>query len=296
MPTAAHSLALADLDPARETHHLNTALAEDPRNLTALLRLSLIAEFAGDHTKAASLLDQATIYHHSYRSYMAALTQAARSKCRDRVSRFASLALQYCPRDADGVYAQLLDPDQALEILATASESRQNDFLRFLLGQRRLSDAQNYQAKLNASASVDRYRLELCDLLFWNGQKADAATLFTSLHPEFAKTGTFNTQLRSRPTSLAFDWRITQHKSAKIDWRPGELDIKLENRAAPLELLSIFVEAGRRSPSRVTPLWRGDTAGLSWQIAAAGPNWNRVSLNSAAGPQHRFQLLEVHFE
>lgn len=296
LPAAAPWLALADLDPAREVQHLNAALAADPRNLTALLRLSLSTEFAGDPAKAQSLLDQATLYHHSYKSYMAALTQASRSQCRDRLTHFASLALRYCPRDADGVYTQFLDLAQARQVLASTEQSRQNDFLRFLLGQRRLADAQSYQANLSSSASVDRYRLELCDLLFWDKQEDAAVALFTKLHPEFVQSGTFNTQLRSRPTSLAFDWRFTQHKTAQMNWRPGELDVKVDHRDAPLELLSLFVAARRHPHTRLTPFWTGDTQGLSWHIAAATPNWNRVSLLAAPGPARRFQLLGVQIE
>lgn len=296
MSTAAHSLALADLDPARETHHLSAALNADPRNLTALVRLSLNAEFAGDPKKAEALLDLATLYHHSYKSYMAALTQASRSKSRPRSTHFATLALRYCPRDANGVYTQFLDLEQASQVLKSSGEPHQIDFLRFLLGQHRLLDAQNYQASLTSSASLDRYRLELCDLLFLDEQHDAAAKLFAKLHPEFTQTGTFNTQLRSRPTSLAFDWRLTQHKSAHLNWRPGELAVYLETIPAPLELLSIFVDARRHPHPRITPLWKGESQNLSWQVSASSPNWNRVSLLAFPGPERRFQLLEVQIE
>ena len=294
LPAAAPWLALADLDPTREAQHLSSALAADPRNLIALLRLSLLAEFAGDPDKAEALLDQATVYQHSYQSYMAALTQASRSHHRDRVAHFASLALRYCPRDADGVYTHFLDLAQASQILASTDEARQNDFFRFLLGQHRLADAQNYQAKLHSSASVDRYRLELCDLLFWDKQEAAAVALFSKLHPEFVESNTFNTQFRSQPTSLAFDWRLTRHRAVQITWRPGELDVKVDPCDAPLELLSLFV-AIRRNP-RLSPLWQGDTQGLSWHIDAATPTSSRVSLLASPGSARRFQLLGVRIE
>ncbi len=296
LSTASFWLQLADLDPEREESHLRAALQSNPRELRALLRLSLLVEFSGRHTEARRLLDQATAYHRSYKSYMAALAQSARWQDTARTQRFARLALQYCPKDADGIFAQLGHSGLADQVLAGSPEKWKIDYLRFLIGQKRLTEALTHQAKLTASPLVNRYRLELCDQLFWIGYKKEAAEIFAALYPEFAAEGVFNTQLRWRPTSLGFDWRLTGHGKAKLSWRPGELEIKVAGHQEPLELVSILIEARNRSMERVIPSWDGETEGLYWQVAEAGQHWKRVALIAPPGQRERqFHLTEVRF-
>ena len=81
MPSSAYWIGLADLDPDQEEAHLRSAVSKNPRELKALLRLALLAEFSGDRPQALKLINQATAYHRSYQSYMAALTQSARNLC-----------------------------------------------------------------------------------------------------------------------------------------------------------------------------------------------------------------------
>ncbi len=288
---------LADLDPDQEEVHLRAAIRDNPRELKALLRLALIVEFRGDRHQALKLMDQATGYHRSFKSYMAALTQAARWGDATGVERFARLALEYCPRDADGIYAQLTGLGLANRVLSQVDPKWSADYLRFLIGQARLTDALQLQANLGKSPQIDRYRLELCDRLFWNGQKREASELFASQHPDFAAEGFFNLKLRTQPSSLGFDWRLSQHEKTRLNWRPGEVEVKVQGQAQALELMSILVEVRKRRLERVIPSWAGETDGLYWQFSAAGPEWQRVALVAPAGNRERsFRLMEVHFE
>jgi|GEM_PF-1202497 len=297
LPTSAYWIQVADLDPDQEEACLRAAIRSNPREFKALLRLALLVEFRGDRPQARRLIDQATGYHRSYKSYTAALTQAARWRDTNRIERFARLALEYCPKDADGIYSQLTGLGLADEVLAGADEKWRADYLRFLIGQSRLNEALAFQWKLGKSPQLDRYRLELCDRLFWNGQKQEAAELFAVLHPGFAVEGFFNSQLRSRPSSLGFDWRLSQHEKTKLNWRPGELEVKVSGHSQALELLSILVQARKRPVERVIPSWSGETDGLYWQLAEAGPKWKRVALMAPPGDRdRRFRLMEVHFE
>lgn len=297
LPASEYWIRLADLDPDQEEAYLRSAIRSNPGELKALLRLALIVEFQGDRPQAQQLIDQATSYHRSYKSYMSALTQAARWGDLARLERFSALALQYCPRDADGIYSQWTDPALADRVLSRADKKWQADYLRFLIGQSRLKEALAFQAKLGASPQLDRYRLELCELLFWNGHKQEAGELFAVLHPEFGAEGVFNSQLRSRPSSLGFDWRLSQHEKTKLNWRPGELEVKVSGHSQALELISILVEARKKPIERVTPSWGGETDGLYWQLADAGPKWQRITLLAPAGDRDRsFRLREVHFE
>ena len=154
-----------------------------------------------------------------------------------------------------------------------------------------------FNLRLRDCPQLDRYRLELCDRLFWNGQKQEAEELFAVLHPGFAAEGFFNLKLRSRPSSLGFDWRLSQHEKTKLNWSPGELEVKVSGHSQALELLSILVQARKRPVERVIPAWSGETDGLYWQMAEAGSRWKRVALMAPPGDRdRRFRLLEVHFE
>jgi hypothetical protein len=83
----------------------------------------------------------------------------------------------------------------------------------------------------------------------------------------------------------------------RLDWQPGELDVKVAGHERALEVLSILVGTPKQSMERVVPAWVGDTAGLYWQVADAGPGWKRVALLAPPGDQdRRFRLMEIRFE
>jgi tetratricopeptide (TPR) repeat protein len=138
LPTAGYSLALADLETEEEERHLRRALQADERSLPALSRMAILEEFRGNREGARKLVDQAIRYHRSYKSYMAGLTQAARWGETSRVEELAKGALRYCPRDADGVFAQLKGVAMAERVLGP---DRREDYLRFLIGQKRFDEA-----------------------------------------------------------------------------------------------------------------------------------------------------------
>ncbi|WP_162179960.1 tetratricopeptide repeat protein [Bryobacter aggregatus] len=288
MRTSRELLLLADRDPEREQFYLTEALREDPRNLSALLRLSLHAEFAGDQQASNLYLQQALHTHHSFQTYMAALNQAARRGDPQGIQHYASLALAYCPRDADGVYRQLGELSEAEKVVRVRP-----DFLRYLIGQNRLAEALAYEQKFRRGDPVDRYRLDLADRLLLSGQYEQAAALFSRLHPEFQQEGRFNVRFEQQPTSLAFDWRLAKHPSVTTQWRPGTLEVELGPHQNPVEVASIFTRELRQGA--VSSLWTGDTQGLAWQIASAAPGWQRVGLTVPAGAARRFQLSEVRF-
>ncbi len=279
---APNSLKLADLDPEHETTHLAKALEAEPRNLSALLRLSLHAEFSGDLARAETMLGDARRYHHSYQSYMASLSYASRRKRPEQVKEYAELALRYCPGDADGVYV-LLGPVKAAA--AVIPEARQADYLRHLIGQERLEDALFYQRSLAGSEVVERQRLALGERLILNGQIEAAAEL---LKPDY------DMRFEREPRSLGFDWRLSRNPVASIHWRAGELEVAVGETRAAIEVASVFVAAvGKR---RVAASWTGETRGLSWTVAEPRPGWLRVGLVAPAGPTRRFTLREARLE
>ena len=292
---AKYWLQLADLDPEQEQQHLQRALAADPRSLKALLRLALLDEFAGQRQQARRRIDEAIAYHHSYESYMAALTQAARWKELDRLEQMASLALRFSPRDADGVYAQMKGLSDVDRVLAAEGLGRRSDYLRFLVGQKRLGEALTYQNRLPQSPTLEKLRLELCEALFWQGDREQASQLFATLHAEFGQRGYFNERFRSRPSSLGFDWRLSEDRRLQLQWRPGEMEIKVAELKQSLEVLSILVEPRGRL-LRVAPLWSGETQDLRWEISDLDSRYKRVVLVAPAGAARNFKLLEARFE
>lgn len=279
---APNSLKLADVDPEHETTHLTKALAADPRNLSALLRLSLTAEFSGDLARAETLLADARRYHHSFKSYMASLGYAARRKQPERVEEYAELALRYCPGDADGVYALLGPVDYASSVIPQA---RQADYLRHLIGQGRLKEALLYQRSVAASEAVERQRLALGERLILDGEFEAAAEL---LKPDF------DWRFEREPRSLGFDWRLSQDPVAAIHWRTGELDVAMGKARAAIEVASVFVAGGGKR--RVAASWTGETRGLSWSVTEPRPGWLRLGLVAPAGPPRRFTLREARLE
>ncbi len=279
-----NSLKLADLDPDHELAHLTKALEEDSRNLSALLRLALHAEFGGDLPRAESLLAEARRYHHSFKSYMASLSFAARHQQRDQIQSYGKLALQYCPGDADGVYMLLGQLAQAQPAIPA---ERRADYLRHLVAQNRIDEALVYQPSLPVSEAVDRQRLTLAEALILKSNFDRAAKL---VQP--ADSLGFETQ----PTSLGFDWRLSQNPLATIHWRQGGLEVSIGETGSPLEVASIYVAAGRSPRRRAMADWTGETRGLSWSIAEAAPGWLRVALTAPAGAARRFTLAKLRLE
>lgn len=286
-------LKLADLDPDREVAHLTDALAQDPRNLSALLRLTLHAEFQGNLTRSALLLAEATRFHHSYKSYMAALGFASRRNQPESVQRLAALAFQFCPGDADGIY-MLLGPVSPAQTMIPPA--RQADYFRFLLGQNRLDEALQLQTALPPGDEFDRHRLALSERFMLNREFDTAASLFTRFHPDFQTTGQFNLHFETQPLSLAFDWRLTQNPAASLHWRPAELEVDIGVTTAPLEVVSIFLAARSTPKRRAFPMWSGQTRGLVWELFDAAPGWHRLALTAPAGPMRRFKLTGMRLE
>ena len=278
------SLKLADLDPDHELAHLTEALLEDPRNLSALLRLALHAEFSGDLPRAELLLAEARQYHRSFKSYMASLSFAVRHRQREQIQSYARLALQYCPGDADAVYMLLGPLTQAQVAIPTL---RREDYLRHLVGQNRIEEALIYQESLPATEAVGRHRLALAEKLILKAAFDRAAKL---IHPPDALG--FETQ----PTSVGFDWRLSQNPLAAIHWRQGELEVAIGETSAPVEIASIYVAAGRSPRRRARADWTGETGGLSWSIEEASPGWLRVALTAPAGAARQFSLAKLRLE
>ena len=279
-----NSFRLADLDPDHELAHLTKALSEDPRNLNALLRLALHAEFGGDLPRAELLLAEARRYHHSYKSYTASLSFAVRHQQRDQIQRYARLAMQYCPGDADGIYMLLGPLTQAQPAIPAG---RREDYLRYLVGQNRIDDALVYQQSLPASEAVDRQRLALGEKLILIGDFDRAAKLIQPLDALGFET---------QPTSLGFDWRLSQNPLTAIHWRQGGLEVAIAETSSPFEVASIYVSAGRSPRRRAMADWTGETRGLSWSIAEASPGWLRVALTAPAGGARQFTLAKLRLE
>jgi hypothetical protein len=295
LPTAPFWLRLAELYPDSQQRFYSLALAAEPRCLPARLGLALAAEFAGNPTEARLHIDTALSQHKTYRTFMAALTQAARWGETDRTISLARQALRYCPRDADGLFSQLT-PAQASSALNDSPPSLRQQYFRFLLGQQRWRDALAFSKQIENSAESRPLRFDLAEQLFWLGEREAAATLFAQIEPEFARTATYNLDFSRQPSSLAFDWRLTGDPAAQLDWRPGQLAITLKPLSAPLPLISLLLDSRRKAIRYVRPVWTGETSGLIWQITTVSPGWQRAELTAPPGPSRAFTLSQVSFE
>ncbi len=295
LPTAPFWLRLAEINPDSQQRYYSLAVAADPRCLPARLGLALAAEFSGNRKLARHHIDLALAHHKTYRVFMAALTQAARWGESERKTQLARQALRYCPRDASGVFSQL-NLAEANALLADSRPSRRLEYFRFLLGQQRWQDALSYSSQVEANLESRQLRLELTEQLFWQGQQQAAARLFAEVEPAFGRTGLYNADFAHQPSSLAFDWRLTADPAVRLDWRPGQLAVRLEPVPKPADIVSILLDS-RRKPFRFArPIWSGDTPGLSWQITTLSPGWQRAVLTAPAGPQRAFTISQVSFE
>jgi hypothetical protein len=292
LPTASIWISLADLLPDREEEYLQNALLADPRHPRALARLAVLAEFANNPARAQRLLDQLTTHHRAYRSFTAAAAQAARAGNIERRDRFAALALRYCPRDADEIFALYSEWSDFAGILNGSPEPRRTDYLRYLIGAQRYHDALYFQVHLPKSEANDAHRLELSERFLLAKDFANAAALFERVHEDWTPETIFNRSFRTQPKGIGFDWRISQSPALRTDWHPGTLLFDLGTAAQDLELMSIFVP-GAGTPDPPIPSWHGDLHGLSWRVEALPEGARRLSLWARSGPPRRITLREV---
>lgn len=287
--TAAHWYRLVNLDAEQEERWLRETLARDERHLKAMLREALRREFAGELDEARRYSQKAVAYHRSFQSYMAALSQAVRLEDGARVPELAAGALRYCPRDADAVY-ELVEHSVLREVVA--QYGRQRDYLRFLVARQELARALEYEACVPEDAATRQLRLELTERLWLGGQRSEAAAFFGRLAPEFAQTGAYNLNLATEPSGLGFDWR-RREAGARATWRPGELEVVVEEQAAEVDLLSLVVERRAVPRGQAEALWTGDTQGMRWRVEELGGEWRRVVLVAGPGGRRRVRVAGV---
>jgi len=282
-------MSLAELSPAREKDYLQLAAADRYPPAAALIRLSLLAELAGALPESVQWMDAALAARRQYKTYFAALSQAARLGDEARFLRLGPATLSLCPGSADAVFHLLAAHPRGAQIVQTAPIQRREDYLRYLIGQEKYLEALEYQGSLGRGPLVEGYRRDLAERLILNGLWAEAARL----HPRPETGGVQNARFEAEPTSLAFDWRLAQGEGVSFDWRPGQLAVRIGRVSAPKELLSQFVRCpGEREPTLI-PRWSGEVRGLVWRQERVHPEWVRVALIAEAGVEREFQLEEV---
>jgi hypothetical protein len=290
--TAAGWYRLVNLAPEQEERWLGETLKRDERHLGARWKEALRLEFAGELDAARQYGQKTLDYHRSFQSYMAALSQAVRLGDRGRVPGLAAGALRYCPRDADAVY-ELVDYEVMREVVASFGPARQRDYLRYLVGRQEWGRAMEYEGSVGRDEAADRLRLELSERLFWSGRRAEAAALYGKLAPEFRETGADNLNFAGEPSGLGFDWRLRQGPMVRASWRPGEMELAVEELAEPLELLSLLVHRRAVGRGEVEANWTGDTQGLRWRVETLDEEWRRVVLVAGAGGARRVKVAGV---
>lgn len=286
---AKHALALAELEPKRERAWL--ALAAEDRDVAAaaLIRLSLIDEMAGDPQRGVAWMKRALARSKTYKTFLAAASQAQRLGDEGGVLRWGGEALRYCPGEADAVFHLLASMPRGAEVLRQAETRRREDYLRYLIGQEKYLEALEYQSELGNSEAVQRYRRELAERLILNQRWEEAARL----HPDPKRGGVQNARFELEPSSLAYDWRLAKHESLHVEWSPGRLSVRLGKLDAPKELMSQYVKHKGPELPRLEPRWQGKVHGLEWKQERLHPEWVRVSLVAGADEEREFAIEEV---
>lgn len=286
---AHRAMALAELEPSREKEWLKLAAKDRDVAPAALIRLSLIDEMAGDQKRSAEWMRKALERSKTYKTFLAAATQAQRFGDEEGVLRWGGEALRYCPGEADAVFHLLASAPRGAEVLRHAEMRRREDYLRYLIGQEKYLEALEYQGELANSEQVIRYRRELAERLILNQHWEEA----TRLHPDPKRGGLQNARFEAEPTSLAYDWRLAKHEALRMEWSPGKLRVRLGKLDAPKELLSQYVKHSGPDLPRLQPRWQGTVRGLEWKQERLHPEWVRVSLVAKPDEERDFAIEEV---
>jgi hypothetical protein len=295
---------LADREPLREKEHLLAAVQADPRSSDALIRLALLAEIERDLPRATRYYMAATEVDKRYPIFLAAASFGARAGEQALVTRFAQLAFEYRPRDLFNLFAVLTTGTTRTGIasaekvvLQLASLPQQIEFLYFLIGQEEYDRAFDFQNLLPPTeATLEGARRELSERLLLHGDPAKAWRLWQILAPGARSAEIQNARFDTKPSSLAFDWRLTHEQRVGFDAQPGGLTVRIEELSAPVEVMSqiVFDPDGKRLP-RVDVDWQGDLTGLDWQVERVGGKESllRLSLQAKPGPARRLTIAGV---
>jgi hypothetical protein len=286
---AKHAMALAELEPSREREWLALAAEDRDAAPAALIRLSMIDEMAGDQRGSVAWMKRALARSKTYKTFLAAASQAKRRSDEEGVLRWGGEALRYCPGEADAVFHLLAAVPRGADVLRQAETRRRVDYLRYLIGQERYLEALEYQGELPNSELVASYRRELAERLILNQRWEEAVRL----HPDPVRGGLQNSRFEAEPTSLAYDWRLAKHEALLVEWSPGRLSMRLGKLDAPKELMSQYVKHSGPELPRLEPRWQGTVRGLEWRRERLHPEWVRVSLVAAADEAKEFAIEEV---
>jgi hypothetical protein len=279
---------LAELSPAEERHHLELAVAGPRPPVDALVRLSLLEEFAGQQALALQYMDQALHRAKRYKVFVSAASQAARLDLEDRVLEIAAQGLPYAPSAADDLFLLLQPLARAQLSLARARPEQRIDYLRFLIGQKDYLRALEYQSALPDAEAVDRLRRELAERLILL-REWDAVD---RLYPPGAE-GVQNGGFTAMPTSLAFDWRLAQGNWLHWNWRAGLLSLEVEALPQEREVLSQYVRLPSGQTIALHIEGSGDVDEFRWRVESLAPHWFRISCVAKAGASKRVDLRQV---
>ncbi len=286
---AKHAMALAEIEPKREKEWLELAAEDRDVAPAALIRLSLIDEMAGDQQRSVVWMGRALARSKTYKTFLAAASQAQRLGDEEGVLRWGVEALRYCTGEADAVFHLLVLVPRGADVLRQAETRRREDYLRYLIGQEKYLEALEYQSELDNSELVQRYRRELAERLILNQRWEEAVRL----HPDPKRGGVQNARFEAEPTSLAYDWRLAKHEALQVEWSPGRLNVRLGKLDAPKELMSQYVKHSGPELPRLEPRWQGTVRGLEWKQERLHPEWVRVSLVATADEAKEFAIEEV---
>ena len=228
---------LADLDPSRAREALEYIVqVVNPRSSAGWIELGQLDEVEGNPTGAERCFLKAAEVDHQY---LPAWTLANFYFRRGEPAQFwpwagraASLSAD---RLADSDLVPLLqlcggfeaDPDRLLAHFAGVRRMRVA-YLRFLIAENRLDDAQRVAVKMTGDRSNDPYLIDLADRQLRAGHAEAAVPLWNAASglPAIEPAGgrpLSNGELTRAPMNLGFDWRLNPVDGIEPVWRPSEL-------------------------------------------------------------------------
>ncbi len=228
---------LADRDPSRARPILDYIVqVVNPRSSAGWIELGQLDEAEGDSTGAERCFLQAAAVDHQY---LPAWTLANFYFRRGEPEQFwpwaARAASLSADRLADSDLVPLLrlcdgfeaDPERLLAHFAGARRI-QAAYLRFLIAESRLDDAQKVALKMTGDHSNDPYLIDLADRQLRAGHPESAVPLWNAasglpaIEPARGRP-LFNGELTQAPMNLGFDWYVMRLDGIEPTWRPGEL-------------------------------------------------------------------------
>jgi tetratricopeptide (TPR) repeat protein len=219
----------------RDVTFLREAVRVNPRSTSARIRLGLAQESAGEHAAAERSLLEAARFD---RQHLPAWTAANYYFRRDRHEEFWAWASLAAERTYDDFrpLLRLMDTVQAhpAAVLARIHAGRNQQaleraYMRYLVAERRLDDAEWIAARLAAEPFNRASIADLVDRDLHAGRIANALQLWnridSNLDPLRDRILT-NGDFETRPSGVAFDWHLRSCEGATSRWSPRRVEFE----------------------------------------------------------------------